>query len=224
MPSPRGTNFEKLYILQGRRPSPQMAYDAMRSGAEVGRGSGSNKDAIKTIVRWCCENPIDSEVFELSELLVKSISETELGGKGNPSVLAGMDSASIRKWRAYGENYARKFVAANAKASSSAEQEYRARFPHSRILEASANSTVVTGSPRNRLALMLPQSGNISLGSLMLGGSANGKTNPENHWARYVGPLCIGRCTCGYDRCGEEPRRGGSGFRERPRKVERRVS
>ena len=160
MPSPSGTNFARYYILQGRR-SPSMAYDAAleagrhgleneaaASGSMIGRGSGNAKDAIKAIVTWCCENLIDEETYELSELLVKSIAETPLGGQGNASVTAAMDAKELERWSRYGEDFARGFVAASARASANAaaESAYFERFPDARRLEASAKSTAVTGA------------------------------------------------------------------------------
>jgi hypothetical protein len=160
MPSPSGSNFEKLFILRGR-PSPTMAYDsklpvagrhglendAAPSGGEVGRGTGNSKEAIKSIVRWACENLNDEETFELSTLLQSAISETPIGGRGNASVVAGMDAA-----RAWGKAYGERFVRKAAKASASAEQEYHERYPHARRLSASGCGGVTSAASAKPIA------------------------------------------------------------------------
>jgi hypothetical protein len=136
-----------------KRRGPMMAYDATASESRAAReaegaasgnmfGSGSsNNDAIKTIVRWCCENMNDEETYRLSELLVKAISETPLGGKGNASVTAAMDAKELARWADYG----RRFVAARAKpaadptaSAGTPEEEYHARYPHARRLKSGA--------------------------------------------------------------------------------------
>ncbi|MGJ0504635.1 MAG: hypothetical protein ACR65X_13025 [Methylocystis sp.] len=112
-------------------------------------GSSGNADAVEQILLWAKQNLSGEEVARLgmelqsmSDELFEHSSREAMGKKTDPT--AAMDAASLRKWRAYGENYARRFVAANAKASASAEQEYHARYPNARRLERSANSTVAT--------------------------------------------------------------------------------
>lgn len=142
MPSPNGSNHERLFILQGRRPSPQMAYDS---------AAGSYPDARKffeggvaTLSKWAGENLSDRDIEQLIERLKCAMSERMTGMIRETVSEPAMDAASIRKWRDYGANFARKFAADRAKASASAEQEYFARYPNARRLEASANCTVAT--------------------------------------------------------------------------------
>lgn len=102
MPSPRGTNFEKLYILQGRgAPSPQMAYDSApngpRTAAEGARYGAAvakrllggrqtlaydeaperdvargNADSVRQIAEWAQSNLSPQDIDELIAALSNS--------------------------------------------------------------------------------------------------------------------------------------------------------
>jgi hypothetical protein len=63
MPSPRGTNFSRMFILKGRA-SPLGAYDSA-GGLEGAHES----ESVNAIYKWACENLSAEERLALSEKL-----------------------------------------------------------------------------------------------------------------------------------------------------------
>jgi hypothetical protein len=70
MPSPKGTNREKLYILQGGRGvlNPSGAYDSRRGLAYDTLGA-SPEDNVAQIAAWAKENMSSEDLMRLCKLL-----------------------------------------------------------------------------------------------------------------------------------------------------------
>jgi hypothetical protein len=97
MPSPRGTNHERLYILQGRKSTnPQAAYDAMprRDNLAAARAYGeryarklltNNRFAYDLELEDADENERQNEVDEADAKIEESINGITEWCKGNLS-------------------------------------------------------------------------------------------------------------------------------------------
>ena len=70
MPSPSGTNHEKLYVLQGGRGvlNPRGAYDSRRDLAYDTLGASPDNN-VEQIVKWAKENLTPKALQDLSVLL-----------------------------------------------------------------------------------------------------------------------------------------------------------
>jgi hypothetical protein len=103
MPSPSGTNFERIYILQGsrRRSSPKGAYDSARRAYDGG-------DPVSQLVSWIEENLDDDARSRLIETLANrparpaededsppSVDPTQTRRRA-PGARVGMDAASTK--------------------------------------------------------------------------------------------------------------------------------
>ncbi len=89
MPSPNGTNFERLYVLKGRGPrNPGMAFDAIRRDDEPDSlvGPGGNTQAI---CDWAAINLAPEELDELIDALAALKSQSQSMDEEGPPAFPG---------------------------------------------------------------------------------------------------------------------------------------
>lgn len=76
MPSPRGTNHERLFILRGR--GPRMAYDSKRGLArddDYPRATEHFEGGVDTLAEWCAENLGRKDIERLIEALNSTLNK-----------------------------------------------------------------------------------------------------------------------------------------------------
>jgi hypothetical protein len=87
MPSPQGTNREKLFILQGGRGvlNPRGAYDSRRSLAYDTLGASPN-DPVKQIAEWAKENLSADDLSRLIGALGREAQQNMPAADDEPTI------------------------------------------------------------------------------------------------------------------------------------------
>lgn len=74
MPSPKGTNHEKLFVLRGGGGGRAMAYDAASPAALA---SAHEDETVIQLVEWCQSNLRPEQMHALSEKLVHAVENAD---------------------------------------------------------------------------------------------------------------------------------------------------
>jgi hypothetical protein len=148
MPSPRGTNHERLYILRGR--NPRMALDEAMQEADYPNARQHFEGGVDTLIEWCAENLARRDIEKLidglnSELHNRTV-ETITGDATPRRVNApAMRRAEADFQRQYGLSPVRVMPTEPAPAASRPASPERMRKAEASL------SSILNGLPANKV-------------------------------------------------------------------------